>query len=219
MYDRHVPRLIDHDERDAVIAAAAWRVLARDGLPGFSVRRVAEEAGLATASLRRAFPTQVALRTYCLRLVGERVQARMDAVTVDPAVDPRAFVLACLAELLPLDADRRSETEVWLTLGSLALTDPDARAAHAETERALARACRSLLALLTPEADPDELDTAARRLHALVDGLALHLVHAPPTADTGWALETLESAVPTAAPSSDRPGPHDGGRPAAGPAR
>ncbi|WIB27982.1 TetR family transcriptional regulator C-terminal domain-containing protein [Curtobacterium sp. MCSS17_015] len=196
-----MPRLIDHSERDAVIAAAAWRVLSRDGLPGFSVRRVAEEAGLATASLRRAFPTQVALRSYCLRLVGERVQARMDAVAeaTDRDADPRAFVLACLAELLPLDTGRRTEMEVWLTLGSLALTDADARAAHDDSTRTLARACRSLLALLRPDADPGELDTAARRLHALVDGLALHLVHAAPTEDTTWALDALDAAVPAAA--------------------
>jgi AcrR family transcriptional regulator len=205
VYDQHVPRLIDHAERDAVIAAAARRVLARDGLPGFSVRNVADEAGLATASLRRAFPTQTALRTYCLRLVGERVQARMDvlAVTLDPAADPRGFVLACLAELLPLDAERRTEMEVWLALGSLAASDADVRAAYDESAETVATACRSLLGML-PAADspvptetgPDGVAAAARRLHALLDGLALHLVHAPPSADSTWALDALDRAVP-----------------------
>lgn len=195
-----MPRLIDHVERDAVIAAAAWRVLARDGLPGFSVRRIADEAGLATASLRRAFPTQAALRTYCLRLVGERVQARMDALAVasDPAADPRGFVLACLAELLPLDAERRSETEVWLALGSLATTDADVRAAYDDSSRTIATACRSLLGMLPGPGggDPDALAAEAQRLHALLDGLALHLVHAPPSADTAWAMDALDRVVP-----------------------
>ncbi|MDF2920421.1 MAG: TetR family transcriptional regulator, partial [Microbacterium sp.] len=48
-----MPRLIDHDHRNDEIAAAAFRVLARDGVAALSVRRVADEAGIATASLRR----------------------------------------------------------------------------------------------------------------------------------------------------------------------
>lgn len=57
-----MPRRIDTEARTAQIAAAALRVLARDGLGGLSVRGVAAEAGIAAASLRRAFPTQHALR-------------------------------------------------------------------------------------------------------------------------------------------------------------
>ncbi|MDR0415820.1 MAG: TetR family transcriptional regulator, partial [Propionibacteriaceae bacterium] len=46
-----MPRRIDAEARAAEIAAAALRVLGRDGLAGLSVRGVAAEAGIAVASL------------------------------------------------------------------------------------------------------------------------------------------------------------------------
>ena len=202
MYDRHVPRLIDHDERDRQIGDAAWRVLTRDGLVAFSVRNVAEEAGIATASLRRAYPTQDALRVACLRRAAARVQERMDAVFADPSlpapeVDPLPLVTRCLEQLLPLDDERRTETEVFLTLGSVALTDDGVRAAWDEADRAVRSACASLLALLTPPGTAGGAGAAAvderrvARLHALLDGLALHLAHRPRRDDAGWARELL----------------------------
>ncbi|PZF59950.1 TetR family transcriptional regulator [Curtobacterium sp. MCSS17_008] len=191
-----MPRLIDHDERDREIGEAAWRVLTRDGLAAFSVRNVAEEAGIATASLRRAYPTQDALRVACLRRVFEHVQRRLDALDAarTPDDDPADFAVRCLQELLPLDHERRTEAEVWTTLGSLALTDDGVRAAHDEAHALLRDACGALVGLARGAATTrDDGDTA--RLHALVDGLALHLVHQPVDADTSWAVDVLTAEV------------------------
>ncbi len=186
-----MPRLIDHAERDRVIAGAAWTVLTRDGVLAFSVRNVADQAGLATASLRRRFPTQDALRVYCLRLVSERVTARIEALALTPGTDPADLALTCLEQLLPLDAERRVEMEVFLALASLAPTNPAVRVAYTEAHDAIAQVCRSVVELVTGAAD----DTAVRRLHALVDGLALHLVHQDPAEDTDWAVGILAAAV------------------------
>lgn len=193
MYDQRVPRLIDHDERDRSIGEAAWRVLTRDGLTAFSVRNVADEAGIATASLRRAYPTQDALRVACLRRVFEHVQARLDALDAAriPSDDPVAFATRCLRELLPLDRERRTEAEVWVTLGSVALTDDGVRAVHDEAHAMLRAACTSIVDTVAPGAGP----TAAARLHALLDGLALHLVHQRTDADTGWAVDVLTTEL------------------------
>ncbi|WIE76943.1 TetR family transcriptional regulator C-terminal domain-containing protein [Curtobacterium sp. MCSS17_007] len=197
-----MPRLIDHDERDREIGEAAWRVLSRDGLAALSVRNVAEEAGIATASLRRAFPTQDALRVACLRRVFEHVQRRLDALHAarGPGDDPVEFVVRCLRELLPLDLERRTEAEVWVTLGSLALTDDAVRAAYDDAHALLSDACAALLSLARTTAVTDDrvgsgTATDAARLHALVDGLALHLVHAPADADTAWAVDVLTTEV------------------------
>lgn len=198
MYDQRVPRLIDHDERDREIGEAAWRVLTRDGLAAFSVRNVADEAGIATASLRRAYPTQDALRVACLRRVFEHVQLRLAALHAartsdDDRVD---FVARCLRELLPLDRERRTEAEVWLTLGSLALTDASVRRVHDEAHALLRDACRSAVdELRGPDPEGPGPAAAAARLHALIDGLALHLVHRPADADTAWAVDVLDAEV------------------------
>ncbi len=205
MYNRSVPRLIDHAERDRVIAAAAWNVLTRDGVLAFSVRNVADEAGLATASLRRRFPTQDALRVYCLRLVSARVEARIGAITIDAREDPRGFALECLVQLLPLDAERRVEMEVFLALASLAPTNPAVRVAYGEAQEAIARICRAVAGGSTGGVEPDEVPSPrSRRLHALLDGLALHLVHQAPEDDTAWAVELLADELGDALTPSRR---------------
>ncbi|GAB7189917.1 TetR/AcrR family transcriptional regulator [Kineococcus sp. NUM-3379] len=190
-----MPKLVDHAAREVEVARAAWRVLVRDGVGRVSVRSVAAEAGLATGSLRRAFPTQQALLVFCLELVGRRVRERTAALPGGlPAADA---VRALLAELLPLDAERRMEMEVFLHIGSLAPTDPALRrvydAAHAE----LAGACRSCVEALTAGRDDPALDAGfeARRLHALVDGLALHLLRQPEEVAGTWATDLLERHV------------------------
>ncbi|MEI2649439.1 MAG: TetR family transcriptional regulator [Dermatophilaceae bacterium] len=111
-----MPRLIDHEARATEITEAAWRVLLRDGVAGVSVRNVAAEAGVATASLRRSFPTQAALLAACLTLMGERVAARIRALP--RARDPLAQALAALAETMPLDGERSTEMSVYLALGN-----------------------------------------------------------------------------------------------------
>ncbi|MDF2994259.1 MAG: TetR family transcriptional regulator [Microbacterium sp.] len=170
-----MPRLIDHDDRNDQIAAAAFRVLARDGLVGLSVRRVAEEADIATASLRRAFPTQDALRVFCFDRIQQAVATRLRAV----AGEGKERALQWMRELLPLDDVRHTELVVQLQLSRLALTEESMRQSAEDLHDGVRRVCSAALlqlseaGLLRPGLDMD-LETA--RLHALLDGLALHLL-------------------------------------------
>ncbi|ABS05777.1 TetR/AcrR family transcriptional regulator [Kineococcus radiotolerans] len=204
-----MPRLIDHTEREIAVAEAAWRVAAREGVRAVSVRGVAAEAGLATASLRRAFPTQASLLAYCLDLARRRAAGRIAALA--QVTDPGS-ALAVLVELLPLDAERRLEAEVQFALGTAALTDPALRPAADAAHEDVATACRHVARALTggPAAtdptQPDATDPATAHLHALLDGLALHLVRQAPAAPTGWAVEVLRGHLATlAAGPADRP--------------
>lgn len=194
VYIGAVPKRIDHRAREREVAEAAWKVVARDGVGQLSVRNVAEQAGLATASLRRAFPTQDALRAYCLELVRERTQARVDAV--DQSLPVPEFVEACLLQLLPLDDDRRLEMEVFIAIGVLALTDSALRDPYGKVHDELALGCTSLLRMIAhdgPHGDVSggEIDIESKRLHALVDGLALHLVRQRRAEPTDWATDVL----------------------------
>ncbi|MDQ1217702.1 TetR family transcriptional regulator C-terminal domain-containing protein [Microbacterium arborescens] len=84
-----------------------------------------------------------------------------------------------MLELLPLDDSRRTELLVQLQLNRLALTDDGlqghARELHDGVHRVCAAALQELAEAgeLAPDLDPD-LET--ERLHALLDGLALHLI-------------------------------------------
>ncbi|WP_345710793.1 TetR/AcrR family transcriptional regulator [Kineococcus glutinatus] len=203
-----MPRLIDHAAREVEVAEAAWRVVVRDGVRALSVRTVAAEAGLATASLRRAFPTQQALLAFSLELVARRVRQRIAALP--PATSVREAASALLAQLLPLDGERRTEMEVFLLIGSLAHTDPQLRHVHRAAHAELGTACRRVVeGLVGAGWARGDLDTGfeARRLHALVDGLALHLVRQEEGEAVRWAVEVLEGHLDglAAQPSSTAP--------------
>jgi hypothetical protein len=97
------------------------------------------------------------------------------------AAGPRAAE-QLLHELVPLDDERRAEAEVWLAFTARALVDPRQRAIHERIHDDLNRACTWAITLLVDAGLTAEgLDVAleASRLHALLDGLALHAVMRP----------------------------------------
>jgi len=186
-----MPRTIDLDERRRAVSGAAWRVLARDGLAALSVRNVAAEAGLAPSTVRYAFPTQAALREHALRLVFDDTAARIDALPDD--LTGQRYAHAVLVELLPLDERRRVELEVYLALGTAALTDGGLRPAHDRVVDEMRDWCGLVLqAVGVPEGD---VEFETRRLHALVDGLAMHVVRLAPGDPGGWAIDVLDRHV------------------------
>lgn len=179
-YKGLMPRLVDHQQRRAELAEAVWTVIRRDGLERASVRNVAREAGLSMGSLRHYFATQSELLCFAMQLVGDRARARIAAL--EPATGARRAAAQLLHELVPLDDERRAEAEVWLAFTGRALVDPQQRAIYEEIHDGLYGACTSVISLLVEAGLAAEgLDVAleAGRLHALLDGLALHAVMRP----------------------------------------
>ncbi|MFC0623080.1 TetR/AcrR family transcriptional regulator [Kribbella deserti] len=170
-----MPRVVDAEARRQDLVEAVWRVIRREGLPHASVRKVATEAGLSMGSLRHYFTTQDELLQFSLRAVGERVTERLRQLEY-PA-DARGVLELVALELLPLDPDRFAEVEVWVAFTAATLTNPALRALGDESYAAVHDLLRDLLRDLL--GDRPELEAQADRLHALIDGLALHGVSSP----------------------------------------
>lgn len=173
MIQTGVPKVVDHEERRRQIADALWQVVRRDGFAAVSVRTVAAEAGTSTGALRHYFATQSELvafaMTSLMELARERV-ARAGAAAVD--VDG---VVALLEEVLPLDAQRRAESEVWLALVAASRTDDSLRPLAEEAHRALRSLCDSVVRFVVEQgARGVDLTAEVDSLHGLLDGLAVH---------------------------------------------
>lgn len=180
-------RTIDIEGRRTVVSEAACQVLARDGLGALSVRNVAAEAGLPPSTVRYVFPTQSSMREHTITLVFDRTRERVDAVPDD--LPPRERARRILIELLPLDEERVIELEVYLALGNAALTDIALRPALDRVVVEMRQWCEEVLGLVgVPAAD---LEYEACRLHALIDGLAMHVVRLAPGESGDWALDLL----------------------------
>lgn len=173
-----MPKLIDHQQRREEIAAAAWRVIRREGVGGASVRTVAAEAGLAAGSIRHVFGTQSELLDFAMRLVMHRVGARI-ADRLSAGLPHSAEELA--AEFLPLDEERRAEMEIYLALFVAAGTDPGLTAIRDETLQGTRIACGMIIDRLdgADGLSEEQRGLETTRLHALLDGLAAHLVWQP----------------------------------------
>ncbi|MEO9323240.1 TetR family transcriptional regulator C-terminal domain-containing protein [Nocardioides sp. C4-1] len=181
-----MPRLIDHDARRAELAEAVWRVITRDGVGRVSVRTVAAEAGVSAGSLRHVLPSKGLMLAAAMDLVVARTTERF--LAHPPGVRTRAGARRMLAELLPLDDERRLEMQVHLALAAEAVGHPELDGVRAAPDDAVRQACRTVLELadagghLHPGLD---LGAETTRLHVLVDGLALHLL--------GGALSTRQA--------------------------
>src|SRR3712207_9421302 len=113
-----MPRVVNHEERREEIAEAAWRVIEREGLAGADLREIAREAGYTTGVITHYFRDKRELMTFAFGLLVDRSTARMARASAE------AGLMEALAQVLPLDEERRREATVWLALVSASLTDP-----------------------------------------------------------------------------------------------
>lgn len=183
-----MPKLIDHAERRVAIAEAAWRVVLRDGVAGVSVRVVAAEAGLATASLRHTFPTQESLLAFCFELVLDRAANRIASI---PACgSARAHAEQAVLHVLPLDAERHGEMQVWIAFTAASMVSAALAPVYARGHDDLRELCRSVVSAVAPCAD---LELESAHLHALIDGLAMHLVSRPQPGAADTAQQVIRA--------------------------
>jgi AcrR family transcriptional regulator len=195
-----MPKLVDHNARRRELADATWRVVRRGGVERATVREVAAEAGCSPGSLRYYFPAQAELIGFAMDVVAERVRARI--ATVEPGGDVRLAVERLLEQVLPLDDERRTEGEVWLAFAARAQSDSALREQRDATHKALGlfvRRCVDALAeagVVRPELSR-ELE--ASRLHALVDGLAVHGITSPETMTPRRMRKVLRAHLATLA--------------------
>jgi AcrR family transcriptional regulator len=199
-----MPKIVDHAERREQIARALWRVLRRDGIRSVSVRTVATEAGWSAGALRYYFPDQAELLGFAMQLVTDRVTARIGDLPA--AGDAVARGVAILEEVIPLDADRRAEFEVWLTFVSQARLSPQLQERLEAAHDSLHDMCRSVLDGLVElgAARRDlALATETQRLHALVDGLSLHAATVPDQATPRRIRAALRTHLNSLAPLED----------------
>jgi AcrR family transcriptional regulator len=186
-----MPRTVDVDDRRRMVGEAAWRVLVHEGPTGVSVRKVAAEAGLPPSSLRYTFPTQASVRDAAVELLVSRLRERVDRAAT--ATGGRDAARAVLLELLPLDDERRAEMEVTVAFAALALTDPSLRTAHEQTHAAVRDVCALALVHLGAGGAPEPAHVDVELTHAVVDGLALHLLAQAVGTDASWAVTALDA--------------------------
>jgi AcrR family transcriptional regulator len=185
--NRGVPKIVDHERRRETLARTVREIISREGIEGATVRRVAQEAGTSVGGLRHYFDSQSGLLAFAAEEVGRSLVLRIDAWLARDLPGPeRARLL--LEELLPLDAERRVEVDVWLACLMRSRVDDSLAGLRATAWQAELHVCRLALAchrslplparIGEPFGDPG-LEARAARLHVFLDGLTLQTAMFP----------------------------------------
>ena len=124
------------------------------------------------------------------------VQRATDRVlTVREGSNPAEYVLEVLKNFLPLTADSRAELEVNIALIAESPALPQLVSIRNRAYEELGNACLRLTEKLACSPSEPELIDRARHLHAVLDGLAIHLLMEPPASDSTWAIVIIEKEL------------------------
>ena len=171
-----MPRIVDHDQRRQELVRHVWALIRREGVDGVTIRSLSEQSGWSSGAVRHYLPTRDSILTFAAEQLAGAVERELRALQLSGP--PRARLEGFLLALLPLNEPSQEWTEVWLAFASAAVRGEQYADAHGilyrdlhatllEITRSLAGA--DLLRAATPE-------QAAVELHALIDGLCLHLL-------------------------------------------
>ncbi len=107
----------DPQAPDRIIHAAA-RVVAAHGVHGATVRAIATEAGVSTGYLTHYFEDKHAVMVRLLERTNQQAARRVLAASADGDAIQR--LRAAIDAVLPLDAGRRREWQVWVAMWGVA---------------------------------------------------------------------------------------------------
>ncbi|GGQ59172.1 TetR/AcrR family transcriptional regulator [Couchioplanes azureus] len=189
-----MPKVVDHAARRRELAAAVWRVLARDGVAEVSIRTVAAESGWSSGALRHYFATRAELLAFACEEVIATVTHRLENLRPEGTV--REAAEALLRETMPLDERRHLEASIAFAFLALGLGDPELARVQRLHFSGMAGFCRELAGHLLPAGA--DLERAGRRLHAVVDGLTVHVLagHLTPDEAAAELSAYLDDLVP-----------------------
>jgi AcrR family transcriptional regulator len=180
-----VPKIVDHDQRRRELAAAVWQVIARDGVEGISIRAVAAASGWSSGALRHYFSTRAELLAFACEQVIEQVTERIQALRHTGG--PVQAVRAILLETMPVDETRRTEDSIAFAFLALGLGDPELARVQRRHFTGMYELCLRLVQDLAERGAlaraGQNVETLARRMHAVVDGLTVHALAGHLTAE------------------------------------
>jgi AcrR family transcriptional regulator len=201
-----VPKIVDHDERRLELVDATWRIIARLGIEGATMREIALEAGFANGALKPYFPTKDTLLEFAFGHVFNRTNRRIARVTEGKSglSALRAFCL----EVLPLDEERVNEARIVIPFWQKAINDPQKAEIHQQSMKEWLAAIRRYLAEARKAGDVstavDDATLASQLLNMLLGAQIGAALAAGPGAESGLA-DQLEGFLALLASGEPQP--------------
>ncbi|MFW0761154.1 TetR/AcrR family transcriptional regulator [Staphylococcus cohnii] len=167
-----MPKIINHEKKKEQIIQYAFDSIVENGVKGSTVRQIAKLAEMTPGQIRYYFPNHSELLNDVMSTVELKVRRRIEIIFKSENFNTIDKAKASLLSVLPLDQERLADMEVWMAFrydiheyGQSTLDD------------GIDQLCNSVLTLLKNEhllKDNLNIHLNSMKLHALIDGLALH---------------------------------------------
>lgn len=171
----------DTSAQESAISDAAIRVIVTQGFDVVSVRKVAQEAGLAHGTVQYYMGTKNQLLEKALLRSTARQHERVQNLQL-PA-DPLERLTTALLELLPIGEVQREDSTLWITMGAAASTRSGlATLYQQELATFQDRLMQALIAWHSTGnlgVTTEDLPRTARLLTAFINGLTLDYLNVP----------------------------------------
>jgi AcrR family transcriptional regulator len=173
-----MPKLVDGDERRAVLMEATSRAIAERGLARVTLREIARAGGWSTGIVTHYFADKRALVMATFRDRADRARRHIEREVAAgvPLLD------ASIAVGLPIDDDRMVDWRVYLAYMGAAIGEPELGALlHERQQRFAATVTEAISAEVSAGRLRPGLDPAheAARLVVILHGVATQAVLAP----------------------------------------
>lgn len=180
-----MPIQVDVERRRADVADATFKVAARDGLSGLTVRAVARELGASTTAITNYLPTRVALLANALDHLADEWRAELEEV-LDTLSGEQAL-REMMRRTVTWDHEELLRCQFWVAMmGAPQWTnDLDRRIADVDLQ------VRCLLEKTADECGASDPATVADVLFLFAEGVFAAIVEAP----TDWPVERLNEAA------------------------
>lgn len=179
--------------QEKAISDAAIKVIVNQGFDVVSVRKVAQQAGVAPGTVQYFMGTKDELLSRALLHSAARQHERVSSLRFQSNTSPLEQLHRSLLELLPIGPIQREDAALWVILGAAASTR---KVLAQEYQNELSRFQDHLISALSAADVPGDIAQTARLITAIVNGLALDYMHAKPDAETTKALsDDLSSSL------------------------
>ena len=196
-----MPKIVDHDERRLELVDATWRIIARLGIEGATMREIALEAGFANGALKPYFPTKDTLLEFAFSHVFNRTNQRIASATQGKA--GLSALRAFCAEVLPLDEERVNEARIVIPFWQKAINDGTKAAIH---QASMGEWHAAILGYLADARAAGEISAAipdaaiADQLLNMMLGAQIAAALAPPGQDNSVLASQIEDYLRLIAP-------------------
>lgn len=169
--------------QEVAIAEATIRVIVRQGFDQVSVRKVAQEAGIAPGTVQYHMGTRKQLLEQALHRSVARQNERVEELPL--CQDPLEQMTRALLELLPTGETQREDAALWVVMGAAASTHGWLAEMYQKELRVfqqdIAQSISAWLHSKGEKTSPEEITRTARLITALVNGLTLDYLNATPS--------------------------------------